>query len=185
MPEKRQYHAEEPSDPDVVDWLQRAETHFGRFTFDIAGVILFAFGVMTLLALFNLTNEGDLLNMWKLTLRRWVGFGAYFVVIASGLSGLMLLRKRTHPEERVRWGRAIALEMAAFFALALFAVFGPLIFGGIPIERAEAGYDGGYIGWGLAELLGMVTTNFFGLPFGIFGRDLILVLSADFPHHWA
>jgi S-DNA-T family DNA segregation ATPase FtsK/SpoIIIE len=176
MSEKQKFHAEEPSDRDFVDWLQRAETHFGRFTFDAGGVILFAFALMTLLALRGLTG-GTLLTPWALTLQRWLGLGAYFVVIAAGLGGLMLLRKRAHTEERVRWGRVIALEIAAFLTLALFAVFGPLVFGGTPIGRAEAGSDGGYIGWGLAELLGIIMTRLLGQSLGHFGRDLILVLG--------
>lgn len=177
MSENRQNRVEEPPEADFVDWLQRAETHFGRFSFDIGGVLLFAFALMTLLALFGMTGDGKFLTPWAFTLRRWMGWGAVFVVIAAGLSGLMFLRKRAHTEERVRWGRVIALEMAAFLALALFAIFGPLIFGGTPIERAEAGYDGGYIGWGLAELLGKLTTKLLGPSAGNFGRDLILVLS--------
>jgi S-DNA-T family DNA segregation ATPase FtsK/SpoIIIE len=176
MPENRKYRTEEQSERDVVDWLQSAETHFGRFTFDIAGVMLFAFGAMTLLALFNLTNEGDFLNFWKTILGSFLGWGAYFVVIASVLSGLMLLRKRAHAEERVPWGRVIALEIAAFIVLALFAVLGTF-FGGTPLERAAAGWDGGYVGWGLAELLGRLMTGFLGQSFGNVGRNLILVLS--------
>ena len=171
MPENRHYRVEEPPRSDFVDWLQRAETHFGRFTFDAGGVILFAFALMTLLALLGLTG-GTLLTPWALTLRRWLGWGASFVVIATGLSGLMFLRKRTHTEEQVRWGRVIALEMAAFIALALIAIYG-----GMSIENAEAGWDGGYIGWGLAELLGILMTKLLGPSIGNFGRDLILVLS--------
>jgi len=171
MPENRQYRVEEPRRSDFVDWLQRAETHFGRFTFDAGGVLLFAIALMTLLALLGLTG-GSLLTPWALTLRRWMGLGASFVVIAAGLGGLMFLRRRTHSGERVRWGRIIALEIAAFTALALFAIIG-----GMSIEKAEAGWDGGYIGWGLAELLGRLMVGLLGQSLGNWGRNLILILS--------
>ncbi len=153
MPDKRQYHAEQPSRPDFVDWAQRAQDHFGRFSFDTGGVLLFAFALMTLLALLGLTG-GSLLTPWALTLWRWMGYGSLFVVVGSGLSGLMLLRKRAQRDENVRWGRVIALEIATFFALMLFAIIG-----GTSIERAEAGLDGGYIGWSLAQLLSKSLPN--------------------------
>jgi S-DNA-T family DNA segregation ATPase FtsK/SpoIIIE len=167
MPVNSRSSAEEPPRSDLVDWLQGAQTHFGRYTVDATGVMLFAFGVMTLLALFSLTDEGTLLNAWKLTLRRWMGWGAYFLVIASCLGGLMVLRKRIQPEERVRWGRIIALELAAFFSMALFALLGGLFFGGTALERAEAGGDGGYLGWALAYVP--------VLFLGPLGRDLFVV----------
>ena len=64
MPEKRNFRAEEPSQPDLVDWLQHFQNHFGRFAFDIGGVSLFAFALMTLLALLGLTG-GSLLTPWS------------------------------------------------------------------------------------------------------------------------
>jgi len=126
---------------------------------------------MTLLALFALTG-GSFQTPWAPTLRRWMGWGSAFVVLAAGLFGLMLLRKRTHAESRVHWGRVIALEIAAFIALALFAILG-----GMSIENAEAGWDGGYIGWGLAELLGRLLTSLLGQSAGAVGRALILALG--------
>ena len=149
MPEKRRYRAEEPR-PDLVDWLQRVQGHFGRFAFDTGGVILFAFALMTLLALLGLTG-GSLMTPWALTLWRWLGYGAILVVIATGLGGLMLMRKPLEGEERIHWWRMVALEIAAFFALILFSILG-----GTSIERAAAGLDGGYTGWALALLLSRI-----------------------------
>ena len=45
-------------------------------------------------------------------------------------------------------GRILALEGVAFCALTLLAIFG-----GLSLDAAEAGKDGGVIGWGLAVLL--------------------------------
>ncbi len=149
MPSERPNHAEEPVRPDFVDWLQRAQTHFGRFSFDTGGVLLLAFALMTLLALTGLTG-GDLLTPWAFTLKRWLGaWGSAFVVLTLGVLGLVLLRNRAQGGAGVRWGRVIALEFGVFFLMMLVAILG-----GMSIQRAEAGLDGGYIGWALAELLG-------------------------------
>lgn len=153
------YRAEQPPPADWFDWLERAQSHFGRFTFDVAGFILLAFSLMTLLALIDLTG-GLLLTPWANILWKWLGWGSAFVVAASAVAGLSLLRKRVEGDVRIRWGRVIALEIAAFSALALFAILG-----GVSIERAARGEDGGYIGWALAEFVGIALNNLFGNAF--------------------
>jgi len=67
------------------------------------------------------------------------------------LLGLLSLRRHFSVFPRIRLGRVLALEAAAFCALALLADFG-----GHSLERADAGQDGGVIGWGLFELLSQV-----------------------------
>jgi S-DNA-T family DNA segregation ATPase FtsK/SpoIIIE len=159
MPSERTYRAEQPPPTDWFDWLERAQSHFGRFAFDAAGVILLAFSLMTLLALVDLTG-GLLLTAWANILWQWLGWGSTFVVLASGIGGLSLLRKRMEGDVKIRWGRIISLEIATFSALALFAILG-----GVSIERAASGDDGGYIGWALAEFLGIVLNNTLGNTF--------------------
>jgi len=168
MPETRPPGTETPSSPDFIDWLNRANTHFGRFASDSFGVLLFAFALMTLLALFGLTGDSQLLTPWSLTLWRWMGYGSLFIVISAGLGGLMLLRKRTQLQQPVLWSRVIAIEIAAFLAITLFAIIG-----GSSIVRAEAGKDGGYIGWALAQLLARV------IPSG-FWSGLLVVIALVF-----
>ncbi|MEI6288976.1 MAG: hypothetical protein WCP19_00960, partial [Chloroflexota bacterium] len=92
MPETRKYRAEEPVHSDPLQWYQRLQNHYGRFAFDIGGVITFAFALMTLLALLGLTG-GSLLTPWSLTLWRWLGYGSIFIVIIIGIAGLILMRK--------------------------------------------------------------------------------------------
>ena len=43
-----------PRSSDWVDRLARLQTHFGRFLWDILGVFLCAFALMTLLGIFGL-----------------------------------------------------------------------------------------------------------------------------------
>jgi S-DNA-T family DNA segregation ATPase FtsK/SpoIIIE len=63
----------------------------------------------------------------------------------------------------VKIGRILAMEGAFFSALALASVIG-----GSTLTRAEAGLDGGLVGWGLAEL-----PLALGIPIMI--RDILLV----------
>ena len=147
MAEKPQDHPEQPSRYDVVGWFQGIQDHYGRFAFDIGGVILFAFALMTLMALVGMTG-GSLLTPWANTLWRWLGYGSLVVVLITALGGLIFMRKPIDGRERVNWWRVISLEGALFSLLMLFAIFG-----GLSSERAEAGLDGGYTGWALAFLL--------------------------------
>ena len=133
----------------VKVWLR-----FQRFFWDIGGIIVLAFGLMTLFALLGLT-QGSLLSPWASKLYYWFGYGSYLIVlIVAGLGGLML-RKRFGSVEDIPWGRVLALEAAAFALVALFSVVN-----GVDIDRAESGLDGGVVGWGLAEFLGLVIGGF-------------------------
>lgn len=128
---------------DLLDRITRFNGHFGRFTRDVVGVILLALAVMSLLASIGLT-EGKLLTPWARLLSHWFGWGTFLVIAATGLTGLWALRRGT---ESLRLGRLIALEFAALLLLALLSILG-----GHSLERAEAGLDGGRLGWGLSEL---------------------------------
>jgi S-DNA-T family DNA segregation ATPase FtsK/SpoIIIE len=121
-----------------------------RYAWDIAGVLSLTFGLLTLLALLNLTN-GVAVSWWARLLQRWFGLGSYlFVPIALGV-GIVLLVQRSNALEKIRWGRILVLEVMVFAILALLAVVedGSL-------ERASQGLDGGLVGWGLSELIGTI-----------------------------
>jgi DNA segregation ATPase FtsK/SpoIIIE, S-DNA-T family len=138
-------------------------SRFERLSWDVVGVLLLAIALITLVALVmpELTG-GILINVWRKLIRQAFGYGAFLVVIASAVAGLMMLRiranqpgltgdKQADSSPKVPWGRIIALEMAAFSILAFLSVLG-----GRVVDRAELGLDGGYVGWGLAELVGQV-----------------------------
>ncbi len=143
---------------DGVGFLAR----FQRFTYDFIGIFLLAFSLITLIALFlPQLSEGTLITLWRNLVRHAFGYGAILVVIAAAAAGVMILRLRSsrpglngEPGEgsvqKVPWGRVISLEVAAFCLLSLLAVIG-----GRLVDRAEQGLDGGFIGWGLAELVAM------------------------------
>ena len=148
---------------------------FRRFTWDFVGVFLLALALITLIALIlpELTG-GIVITLWRNFIRHYFGYGAILVVVATAVVGLMVLRMRSHQlhlsgpglavsTPKIHWGRIIALEIAAFSALAFLALLG-----GRSVDRADAGLDGGFIGWGLAELVALVL-RYIGLTRNVWG----------------
>jgi len=129
-------------------WLR-----FGRFGWDAAGVGLIAFALITLVGLVSRSaqqppSQGFLLSFWANLVAQLFGWGWPLALIAVVLLGLLCLRKRLSHWPHIPLGRVLALEILAFCILTFLAILG-----GWSLERAEAGQDGGFIGWGLARLL--------------------------------
>jgi S-DNA-T family DNA segregation ATPase FtsK/SpoIIIE len=158
--------------------------HFARFVWDIAGVFCLALALMTLLALAAPGLTSGLLTRWGEFLRDWFGWGAYWVALLVGLLGGWIFRSRAELSAGALWGRFVLLETAAFASLGLLASLG-----GVDVLRAEAGLDGGRIGWGMAELarrllapLGLTRPAWLALLFGgIFLFSLAAGLSLSRP----
>ena len=127
-----------------------------RYIWDIAGVFLLTSGLLTLLAMSDLT-QGVVTTWWADLLQRWFGWGSYlFVPVAVG-TGLILIVKRSDTLDNLRWGRILILELAVFAGLALLALAAES-----SLERASLGLDGGLIGWGRYRSIGMFRSlNFF------------------------
>ncbi len=151
-------------------WLR-----FERFAGDIFGVLILAAALMTLLGLFapNFAG-GSLLVAWTTLLRRWLGWGAFFVALALGAIGLAMLRRKNEDAPSVRWMRVFALEGAAFAFLALMTLLNEK-----SLERAERGLDGGLVGWGLAEILGLLLNPFWALAVTLLLLVVFLVVGLD------
>ena len=151
MAQKKTATKSKPESQDIStsDRLVNILLRFERFAWDAAGVFLIALSLMTLVALLVPSlSQGALLTGWTDFLRRWFGWGSLMIVAVLGVIGLMLLRRRMGDLPEVRWRRVFALEGAAFTLLPLITFLG-----GYSLERAEAGLDGGQIGWGLATIL--------------------------------
>ena len=136
-----------------------------RYVWDIAGVFLLTVGLLTLLAILDLT-QGVLTSWWAGLLQLWFGWGSYLIIPVAVGVGLILIVKRSETVEKIRWGRILILELAVFAGLALLALAeeGSL-------DRASQGLDGGLVGWGLAELLGT-----FIRPTWLLGLILVVVI---------
>lgn len=126
-----------------LDRLARLDDHFGKYARDTFGVFTLAVALMTFLALGKFT-EGWVLTPWADLLSLWLGWGAYLVVAAFGYVGFASLYRNS---TRIGWGRLISIELASLLTLGLLAAIG-----GGSLTRAEAGADGGRIGWGLITL---------------------------------
>ena len=133
---------------------------FQRFSTDFIGIILVAMAILTLFTLYlPELAQGTLTTFWRSLMLHGFGYGAILVAIGFLAAGVMVLRQGRHkpsfhaeqetqPALRVNWGRIIALELAGFSILGLLAVIG-----GRVAYRADMGLDGGFVGWGLAELM--------------------------------
>lgn len=133
---------------DWVDQLARFDTHFGRFLWDILGVLLLAFALMTLLGILGL-SKGSLLEDWVNLLYLWIGWGNVLLVLLAGAGGVLAFRRSVKPLE-MHWGRVVAMELAAFFTLALLS---ELNGNKLTVE----GMWGGQVGWGLAMVIARYT----------------------------
>ncbi|MFN8383051.1 MAG: DNA translocase FtsK [Anaerolineales bacterium] len=161
-PRNRQYAHVEPSSTGN-DWLDRLAhfySLFGRYLRDMAGLALIAFALMSLLAvfeyvynqIFNSTVQnieptflnGALLVFVASWLTRWFGLGSLLIISGIGYFGFSILRRDTG---EIRWGRIIAVELAALLTLGLFAASS-----GNDLFLAESGLAGGRLGWGLTTL---------------------------------
>ena len=130
-----------------IDWLDRLarlETHFGRFLWDILGVLLLALVLMTLLGLFGLSS-GTILIQWVTLLERWMGWGSLLLVFGLGACGLLAFR-RSRREFKIHWGQVVSLELAGFLTLA-----GMSLLDGNRLTNGTMW--GGQIGWGLSMLV--------------------------------
>ncbi len=161
MPQSKQQTPENyPSSEDKSLWsgkLVRLLTNLERYAWDILGIFCLSLALMTLVALFMPELSRGVLSWWTGILQLWLGWGSLWVVVTLASVGLSLLRRKTQGTLfQIAWWRILMLELAAFASLALLAVLG-----GSSFDRAEAGLDGGRIGWGLVLLL--------SLPFKSYG----------------
>lgn len=148
-PDKTPATNQKPDSP-ILDASTRLFDQFQRYLWDIGGVACLTLSLLSLLALVEL-SDGLLLSWWGQTMRDWFGWGSFLVVISFGFIGVILLRKGMGQISNVKWGRVLALEIAAFALLALLSLIG-----GHSLVRAKAGLDGGLVGWGLLEFIGIL-----------------------------
>lgn len=132
-------------------WLR-----FGRFGWDILGVSLIAFALVTVIGFLNRNQDqswakGFFISPWVALLSTAFGWGWPLVVISLAIIGILCLRRRFGPWSNFNLGRVVALEIAAFGLLAFLSILG-----GLSLDRVDAGQDGGWIGWGLASLVDML-----------------------------
>lgn len=164
----KQYSREDDSSADWLERLARFNEQFGRYLRDAGGVFLVAFAFMSLLAVWGFT-DGVLLTPFAAWLRLWFGWGSLLVILGIAYLGWSLLRR---DRGEVNWWRLIALELASLLTLGLLAVFG-----GNDLTRADAGLDGGRLGWGMTRLAWQSMGSILG-TLVLFALWLLAVMTA-------
>ena len=153
--------------------------HFKTFGWDLLATFLILVSILTLLGLLGL-SRGSLINSWVLLIRRAFGVGAYFLVIVLAALGVFIFRHSAGKSFPLSFGKVMAIEGWLLVTLPLLAFMG-----GVSLDRAYEGLDGGTFGWGLAHLLIPVLSKpltllfylllfivFAGLSTGLFSRLL-------------
>ena len=149
--QKRQAPAPQiPAEPEQsTSFFEKLATfwaHINRFGWDIVGLGLFALALVTSLGLLG-WSKGAALTPWSNLLRSWVGWGCVLIPITFILLGWVAIRWGASNGVSFQLERILSMEAAAFCLLALFAVFG-----GMQVDRAIQGLDGGLVGWGIASI---------------------------------
>jgi DNA segregation ATPase FtsK/SpoIIIE, S-DNA-T family len=141
--------------PGIMDRLGRLQAHFGRFLWDITGVILMAFALMTILGILGL-SQGTLMNLWVDLIKKGLGWGSVFIVASAVVLGIYAIRRSRHVIH-INWGQVVGVELAVLLTLALLSIAS-----GNQLSAAEQGMWGGQVGWGIASLISLVLGPIWG-----------------------
>ena len=133
----------------------------------ILALIVTALGVITLLALFQIT-QGKWSDSWVAFLRFWLGWGAYPAAVAILLAGLLWLQHHLDRPLKWRWRPFVGAELTLFSLLALTHT----VVGRDDSWRlVGTRWGGGMVGWGTSVVL----STYLGWPAAVL---ILLVLSA-------
>lgn len=133
-----------------LKWWDRLAGYFvrfDRFGGDILGVLAILLGTLLLLGFVGLTR-GAFIQPVSTWLHVWLGWGSFVISSLMIVTGILYLRRNAGKNLRIRLGPILAVEGLFFCLLALSAIAG-----GLDIDRAQAGMDGGRVGWGLAAFV--------------------------------
>jgi S-DNA-T family DNA segregation ATPase FtsK/SpoIIIE len=122
-----------------------------RLREEIVGLLLMAVGGITLLNLLSVSHaQGLLIDRWSLLLRQIFGWGAFLVVPGMIALGILLLLRNLQFLLEVRQRRIAGGLLLLFTFLGLLHFFS-LVPDSFLLARNGGG--GGYIGWGISEVL--------------------------------
>jgi S-DNA-T family DNA segregation ATPase FtsK/SpoIIIE len=174
---KRRTKQDTPS-PTSTTWDERLIRGLTPFWREIAGLLLFIIGAVTLLSFLGLT-ESSLLYPWTNLLSQLAGWGVYPLCLTFIIGGLRVFFRRVQRPFSVWPSQVVGLEMMLLTSMAVSHIF---IEDGL--QEALNGRGGGLIGWALSEplleFLGPVLTAVVYLSFAIWG--LALMFRIRWPH---
>ncbi|MFL7839787.1 MAG: DNA translocase FtsK [Candidatus Promineifilaceae bacterium] len=160
--------------PPPVTWDEKIINKLMPYRVEMAGILIFLLAVVTILALFGVTNS-SWLSWWTSLLDQTFGWGAVALCLMAAAAGIHIsLRKVERPYE-IRPAQVIGLELILLTALAL----SHQLSGGDLVD-AYQGEGGGLVGWALSEppidFLGPVLTGILYLALFSWGIMLLLGL---------
>lgn len=117
---------------------------------EVGALLLVVTGVVMLTALMNTSSQGAFANTVSDVLRRLFGDGSYLFSLGVIASGVIILLPKFGIVFHLGWGRLAAIEttFGAFLALLHLFANDPQ-----PRALAQEGGGGGFIGWGLMEIV--------------------------------
>src|SRR5512139_1749868 len=125
---------------------------------EIAGVLLIALALLSLLALSNLTR-GSLSDWWSSGLYWLFGWGAFALAIMVGAIGVLTIARTQNIVLVTPWRSIIAIEIAFFAFLPVLTAFGA--FEDKDMWRMiTQGYGGGVVGWGLLTIVAPIFSRY-------------------------
>ncbi|NPV57436.1 MAG: hypothetical protein HPY76_12295 [Anaerolineae bacterium] len=151
QPDKSRSKSTQAEDAPASSWVDRVagvSFRFERFSRDVFGIFLIVFALASLLGVTHL-SQGSLITPWSNFIRLWLGWGVYPVIVIFIILGVSLTIRKSKLSTVQKLSRILAVEGWIFTLMALFSISG-----GHSLDRAEAGLDGGVIGWGLVRLFG-------------------------------
>ncbi len=141
-----------PPAPSQTTWDERVINSLLPWRLEIAGLGIFLFSVITLLALPGWTAAGWL-RSWASILKQVFGWGAYPLCLSAAGGGLHLSLRTVQRPYRIRATQVVGFELILLTLLPLSHLFS-----GATLATAHTGKGGGLVGWALSEPL----FNFFG-----------------------
>jgi S-DNA-T family DNA segregation ATPase FtsK/SpoIIIE len=144
---------------------------FSRYGWDLAGTALLLVGLLLCLGLADL-SQGTLIGPGSSFVRHWFGGGSWLIALAAVIGGGFAIVYQHRPGWRLSFGMVLALEGAVLAAFPLLTLLG-----GGSLVRAEAGFDGGLVGWGLVEIFREIGLSS-GVLTGLLGLILVIFLLA-------
>jgi S-DNA-T family DNA segregation ATPase FtsK/SpoIIIE len=126
--------------------------NFKDYTWDMIGIAMIALALILGLGFLDLTR-GSIVTPLVSVIAKWLGWGSILLLLALMVLGVMSMRIPNGKSPHFRLVKVLQLEGVFFTTLMVLTILG-----GISVDRAEAGRDGGMIGWGLVRLLSDLIT---------------------------
>lgn len=114
---------------------------------EISAIVLLVFGVISMMAVLNVSSDATLAIAWSTALTQLFGDGGILVSIGIFLLGVIILLPKVGMTIHFSVRRVLSLEIAF---LAILAILHLAANDPAPRALARAGEGGGYIGWGIS-----------------------------------